>query len=90
MAVQGMDVEQVRQMANWLLSMSRDLEENAQRATVLVQQVVGTAWQGPDADQFRSDFDGEVRPVLHRAITLIEEAVQRARHEVWQQESASA
>lgn len=89
MPVQGMDVDQVRQMALWLTRMSNDLDEQTHRATSLVQTIVGDAWQGPDAEHFRSDFADQVRPALLRAAQQIEQLAQRARREVQQQEVAS-
>jgi WXG100 family type VII secretion target len=89
MAVQGMDVDQVRQVANWLNEMSNEVEQYTQRATAMVQSLVGTSWQGPDAEHFRAEFAEHARPSLHQSIEILRELVNQARREVAQQEMAS-
>ncbi|MBS1847162.1 MAG: WXG100 family type VII secretion target [Actinobacteria bacterium] len=89
MAVQGMDIDQVRQVAAWLNEMSNEIENYTHRATAMVQTVVGQGWQGPDAEQFRSNFADHVRPSLFRSIEVLRDMVQQAHREVAQQEAAS-
>lgn len=89
MAIQGMDVDRVHQAATWLNEMSNEVEEYTQRATVMIQSLVGEAWQGPDAEHFRSEFFAHARPSLHQSIEVLRDLVARVRMEIDQQEAAS-
>lgn len=89
MTVQGMDVDQVRQVASWLNEMSNEIEQYTHRATAMIQSLVGEGWQGPDAQQFRADFAEHARPSLYQSIEVLRDMVARVRREVTQQEAAS-
>lgn len=89
MAMQGMDVDQVRQVANWLNEISNEVEQYTQRASAMIQSLVGEAWQGPDAEQFRSEFFDHARPSLYQSVEVLRDLVSRARMEIIQQEAAS-
>lgn len=71
----GMDIEQVRGLA-------RNLEQQAQVIDDIISQLnsalQSTDWKGPDADQFRNDWNSSLVPDLRRVAGELRRASQRA------------
>ena len=66
MALYGADIAQMRQLARLLVLQAEQLETSV--AHSLTNQVRGTsAWRGPDAEHFRSDWSASLEPSLRRA-----------------------
>ena len=87
MAVYGMDIEQVRALAN-------QLGKKADQIDTLISEITsrlgGTQWTGPDAEQFRSDWSGTLTSQLRNVSQALRDTQQRATQNATQQEQASA
>lgn len=88
MALTGMDVEAVRQLAQLLNSKADDIQ---QTMTQLSQQINNSTsiWIGNDANQFRSDWQGQHVQQLNAVIQGLKDASTKATQNAQQQEQAS-
>ena len=89
MAMIGMDVEAVRQHATQLNGQADQIEHIINAINGLVGQIEG-AWQGNDAREFKSQWEGTHRTALHNAEQMIRELVHTANAQASQQEQASS
>ncbi|MCS6711086.1 WXG100 family type VII secretion target [Brachybacterium sp. EF45031] len=87
MNAQGMNVAEVRRMADELNSAAEEVRRISHELTSGLDAV---DWTGPDADQFRSQWSGEMVPALEQIAAAVEELEQSARSNAKQQEDTSA
>lgn len=82
----GMDVEQVRGLA-------QNLEQKAQTIDDIITQLTSalhnTDWKGPDAVQFKNDWDNNLVPDLRGVAQALRTASQRAKSNAQAQENTS-
>lgn len=86
MAVWGLDVEQVRNLSGQLNQKASDIEGIL---STLTSSLDNTQWQGPDANQFRSDWSGQHTSSLRQVIQALRDAAQRASQNAAAQEQVS-
>lgn len=86
MAVYGMDIEQVRQLANQLGQKAEQIDQIVREVT---STLGGTDWTGPDADQFRNDWQGTLSTQLRNVAQTLRDTQTRASQNAAQQEQAS-
>lgn len=82
----GMDIVAVRQLATQLIQRADEIE---QLSSTLTGALDATAWQGPDAQQFRSDWSGQYVAQLKVVSNALRDAAQRATVNAQAQEQAS-
>ncbi|TAJ48220.1 MAG: hypothetical protein EPO52_08670 [Herbiconiux sp.] len=75
MAVWGLDVEQVQQLSKQLNSQSQQVQTILTTLTSALQSV---QWTGPDAENFRSEWNTTHTAALKQVITALEDASQKA------------
>lgn len=83
----GMDVEQVRQLAQRMNQSAQQITEIQQQLTSELQ---GAPWVGPDREQFLGEWEGTHVPALQNTVTGLEEAAQKAERNASEQESTSS
>jgi hypothetical protein len=86
MAVQGMDLQQVRSLA---ASFSKAATQLDGAATQLDGDLSRAGWKGPDAAKFRTDWTASHRAALHRTATSLREVSKLLLKQVDQQQDAS-
>ncbi len=83
----GMDIGQVRQLANLMRNKADEIESIMNELT---RQLGSTAWVGPDRQQFEGDWSGQHCNSLRQVASGVREAATRADQNAQQQEQASA
>jgi len=83
----GADVDQLKALSKTLANGASQLTTRARELDSMINQ--GGYWQGQDAKQFASDWQGRLRPLLERTSRGIEEASKAALTNADQQTSAS-
>lgn len=86
MAVLGMDIEQVLQLAT---SMQNNAEQISQATSQLTGQIDSTQWMGQDQSTFRSDWDSTYRPQLNNVVQALQDRCSHLKQEAAQQQQAS-
>ncbi|QCR53557.1 hypothetical protein C1N80_08155 [Brachybacterium sp. SGAir0954] len=86
-ATQGMNVEEVRRMANQLRDAAEEITRIEQELTSGLEEV---DWTGPDADRFRGEWSGEMVPALQQVRKAVEELGQTADSNAAEQEATSS
>jgi uncharacterized protein YukE len=86
MAVWGLDVQQVRELAS-MLGQKADEIDNV--LTTLTAKLNGTQWTGPDSEKFRSDWSGQYTNALKQVAQGLRDTQTRASQNAADQESAS-
>ncbi len=86
MAYFGQDVAQVQQMAGQLTIRADDIARMIAQLSSIVDAV---DWQGPDAERFRSQWQGEHRTALNAVVAALHTASQSARRNAQDQQTAS-
>ncbi|GAB4095581.1 WXG100 family type VII secretion target [Brachybacterium sp. NBEC-018] len=86
-ATQGMNVEEVRRMANQLRDAAEEITRIEQELTSGLEEV---DWTGPDADRFRGEWSGEMVPALQQVMKAVEELGQTADSNAAEQEATSS
>jgi uncharacterized protein YukE len=86
MAVQGMDIQQVRSLAS---SFSKAATTLDQAVTQLDGDLSRAGWKGPDAASFRSNWTSSHRATLHRTATSLRDVSTLLLKQVDQQQDAS-
>lgn len=86
MAWIGLDVEQVRGLAQQLHAKSQEINTIAQQ---LNSQLTSVTWQGPDAERFRSDWNSQYMSSLRQVAQALEAAGTAAGRNASEQEQAS-
>lgn len=84
--VWGLDVEQVRTLAR---EMDREAESIDQTLSRLTGTLGNTQWTGPDATQFRDEWQGAHATALRKVAAALRETAQMARANADAQERAS-
>lgn len=82
----GMDVEQVRRLADQLDAKANVINDIAAQ---LSNQLGSTDWRGPDSERFRSDWDSHHRSALNRVMQALQDAARTSRRNANEQEHAS-
>ncbi|HPZ95974.1 MAG TPA: WXG100 family type VII secretion target, partial [Mycobacterium sp.] len=75
MAIYGQDIDQVRQLATQLNAKASDIEGVISHLTSAINSV---QWMGPDAERFKSDWQGQYVPQLRQVVTALQNASQNA------------
>ncbi len=83
----GMDVEQVRSLANQLGQKAQTIDEVISSIT---STLANTEWRGQDADQFRSDWEGNLTTQLRNVAQTLRDTEQRANNNATEQEQTSS
>jgi len=86
MAVWGLDVEQVRQLGTQLQNKAGELEGTLSQLTTLLNN---TQWEGPDAQAFRADWQGQHTAALKNVINALNDAGRKAQSNAAAQEQTS-
>ncbi|RAX17554.1 hypothetical protein DC347_06330 [Pseudarthrobacter sp. AG30] len=86
MAIWGADVEQLRQLGSKLQAGASEIETQKSTLTKLLH---GTDWKGPDADKFKSEWDGQHSTLLTKVAEALKEAGSKAKRNAEQQSQAS-
>ena len=89
MALTGMDIEAVRQLAQMLNQKSGEIRDIMNQLNGQIQSS-NSIWVGNDAEQFRNDWQSSHVPALNQVAEGLEQASQRAAQNAAQQEQASA
>jgi uncharacterized protein YukE len=86
MAIWGADIAQLKNLGSKLQAGSTEIEN--QRNT-LNKVLEGTDWKGPDADKFRSEWQGQHMTALNKVAQALQEAGKKATQNASEQEQAS-
>ncbi|MBT2522260.1 hypothetical protein [Arthrobacter sp. ISL-28] len=86
MAIWGADIAQLKNLGTKLQAGSSEIEKQKSMLTKILQ---GTDWKGPDADKFRSEWNGQHAAALAKVAQALEEAGKQASRNATQQEEAS-
>ena len=86
MAIWGADIAQLKNLGTKLQAGSSEIEKQKSMLTKILQ---GTDWKGPDADKFRSEWNGQHATALAKVAQALEEAGKQASRNATQQEEAS-
>lgn len=87
MAVVGMDVQEVRNLATQLNSKADEIDSIANS---LSNQLNSVQWIGTDADNFRHDWQSSYASQLRNICSALRDASSRATSNANQQEQTSA
>lgn len=84
--VWGLDIQQVRDLGT-------NLDREADQIDAILSKLTGvlnnTQWTGPDANQFRNDWQGVHSNALRKVAAALRETAQAARANAMAQEQAS-
>lgn len=83
----GMDVEGVRNLAKKMRSNAEKIEKIVQDTSKDLEQV---AWKGKDHDKFKSDWNGQHKSALKKAVTDLKDTAKAIDKQVKEQEEASS
>ena len=86
MAFTGMDIAGVRQMATQMDTSAGEIEQLTAKLTGVLN---GTQWEGPDAAQFRSEWEGQHTATLRQLSERLRQVCNQARKNADEQEQAS-
>lgn len=86
MALFGADIEQVQQLSTQLNAKASDIQSIISQLSSAINSV---NWMGPDADRFRSDWQGQHVAQLKQVVSALQTASQNARRNAQEQQSAS-
>lgn len=86
MAFFGMDIQQVRNLANQLEQKAQTIDDLIRAIT---SQLSSTDWKGPDADKFRNDWNGTLTSQLRNVARQLRATKDRANRNAQEQENAS-
>lgn len=86
MAIWGADIAQLKNLGTKLKAGSSEIEKQKSTLTKVLE---GTDWKGPDADKFRSEWNGQHVASLAKVAQALEEAGQKATKNANEQEQAS-
>lgn len=88
MALVGMDVDQVRSLANQLHQQAEAIQSVIGNIDRIVSQLQ-SAWQGQDARQFADWWNSQHKPALHNAQNAIDGLHQSALNNASEQQEVS-
>jgi hypothetical protein len=86
MAIWGADVQQLRDLGNKLQQGASEIETQKSNLNKVLHS---TDWKGPDADKFRSEWDGNHMTQLSKVAEALKEAGQKAGRNADEQDNAS-
>lgn len=86
MAIQGMDIEAVRQLA---VQMDNDAAQIEQLMGTLTSSLEGAEWIGPDREKFVGDWNSNHKMQLTAVANSLRDAANAARSNADQQQQAS-
>ena len=86
MAMKGMDVDAVKLLGDQMKRKGGDIETIIRDINSLVGQA---QWEGPDAQRFRSDWQGTLQGQLKTVATALQGAGQSAMNNATEQEGVS-
>ncbi len=86
MAMVGADVEQLNQLSAQLNNKANDIQNVVSQLTSAINSV---EWKGNDANQFRSDWEGQYVSQLKQVIDALQTASQNAKRNAQEQAQAS-
>lgn len=86
-ATKGMAVDEVRKMAKQLADAAEEIDRIKEELTNGLEEV---DWTGPDADRFRSQWQGEMVPALQSISQAVGELGTTAESNASQQDAASS
>lgn len=86
MAVWGLDVQQVRTLSTQLNQKASDIDSIL---STLTNALNNTQWEGPDAQQFRSDWSGQHTSSLRQVAQALRDAAAKAQQNASAQEQTS-
>ncbi len=87
MAIWGADVNQLKALGSKLQAGSQEIDN---QKSMLTKALSSTEWMGPDAEKFRSEWNGEHVANLTRVSQALQQASQQAIRNASDQESASS
>jgi len=82
----GLNVEQVKNFATQLDQKAGEIDKIQSTLTSTLQS---TEWTGPDAQRFRTDWDGKYSKALRLVSDALKETAQQSRKHAQEQEAAS-
>lgn len=83
----GMDINAVRQLATQLGQKAQEIETLASQLTTMLGN---TEWSGPDATNFRNEWQSQHMTALRNVANALKEAQNRATGNAQEQEQTSA
>lgn len=86
-AFTGMNIEAVRSLG---VNLGQKADEINSTMTSLQSQLQAVEWNGPDADQFRNAWDGDLKAKLQVVIDQLRDAGEKAKRNAQEQQDASA
>lgn len=86
MVMTGMDIIEVRSLAQQLNNASQEIQQLAQQLTTRLQN---TPWVGADRERFVSDWEGQHRQGLQQVVSALQHAAQLATQNASEQENVS-
>jgi hypothetical protein len=86
MAIWGADVAQLRNLGNKLQAGAAEIEN---QKSMLQRVLSDTTWEGPDANAFRSEWNGAHTTSLTKVAEALKEAGQKAGRNADEQDNAS-
>ncbi|MEO3934920.1 MULTISPECIES: hypothetical protein [Micrococcaceae] len=86
MAIWGADIAQLKTLGTKLQQGSSEIDK---QKAALTKALESTDWKGPDADKFRSEWNGTHAAQLAKVSQALQEAGKQASRNATEQESAS-
>lgn len=86
MDMQGLDVEQVQELARGFERKADEVDEVLRQLHLGLRE---TDWVGPDRQRFEGDFEGTITPDLRVLERVLRDTAERLRQEARSQEQAS-
>ncbi|MEC5182004.1 hypothetical protein [Arthrobacter sp. CG_A4] len=86
MAIRGADIAQLKTLGTKLQAGSSEIDK---QKSLLTKVLGGTDWKGPDADKFRSEWNGQHTASLAKVSQALQEAGKQASRNASEQESTS-
>ena len=83
----GMDIGQVRGLSQQMLAKSDEIKGTAAQLQSMIES---TPWLGPDAENFRSEWEGTHMTALNQVATALADAGNRANIHANEQETTSS
>jgi uncharacterized protein YukE len=87
MAQLGADVEQLDQLSK---TFEQEAQQIAQATAKITSQVNSVWWKGPDAERFKSEWEGQYAAQLKRISEALKQVGQVVRKQASQQRQTSA
>lgn len=85
----GLDPELVGQMATRFDSEAQNIQNLISQMNSVVSSNIPSNWKGADAQRFESDWQTTLSPALRNVENALQNAAQRARQDIQEQQSTS-